>query len=145
MLEQQMHEMRGLPERVTKLELQILQFRAEVRDEFSATRTELRAEIAAAFAPLRDAIVETNTSIRQTDTSLRQAIAETNTSLRQAIADVNTSLGQAIADRMHRFARRSPRRTRRCAYCTRRHSLGLPPSVKGAGPDEGDDSGGADK
>ncbi len=63
-LEHQMHEMRDLPDRVTKLELQIQQFRQEVRDEFSATRTELRAEIVAAVRSLRDAIVETNTYMR---------------------------------------------------------------------------------
>ena len=63
-LEQQMQEMRDLPERVTKLELQILQFRQEIRDEFSATRTELRAEIIAAVTSLREAIAETNTHRR---------------------------------------------------------------------------------
>ena len=63
-LEQQMQEMGDLPGRVTKLELQILQFRQDVRDEFSATRTELRADIAAAVASLREAIKETNTHMR---------------------------------------------------------------------------------
>lgn len=63
-LEQQMQEMRDLPERVTKLELQILQFRQEVRDEFSATRTELRAVVVAAVTSLREAIADTNTHMR---------------------------------------------------------------------------------
>jgi hypothetical protein len=55
-----MQEMRDLPERVTRLELQILQFRQEVRDGFSATR----AEIIAAVTSLREAIAETNTHMR---------------------------------------------------------------------------------
>jgi CHASE3 domain sensor protein len=71
LLEQQMQEMRDLPERVTKLELPILHFRQEVRDAVSATR----GEIAAAVASLREAIAETSTS-------LREAIAETNTQMR---------------------------------------------------------------
>jgi C4-type Zn-finger protein len=45
LLENEMQALRDLPARVTSLEGQLLQFRAEVRDEFSATRDELRREI----------------------------------------------------------------------------------------------------
>jgi hypothetical protein len=53
-LEHKMPSLEGLPDRVASLELQIVQFRAEVRAEFSAVRQEtrdlgetLRAEIRA--------------------------------------------------------------------------------------------------
>jgi hypothetical protein len=42
MLEQQMEALSTLPDRVTSLESQILQFRAETRTEFSAVRDEMR-------------------------------------------------------------------------------------------------------
>jgi hypothetical protein len=43
MLEQQMRPLSELPERVASLETQFLQFRTEVREEFSALRSEMRA------------------------------------------------------------------------------------------------------
>ncbi len=46
-LEHKMQSLEGLPDRVASLELQIVQFRAEVRAEFSAVREEMRAEIRA--------------------------------------------------------------------------------------------------
>ena len=64
MLEKQMSEMRELPERVTRLESQIVQLRHEMRDEFSAIRTDFRQEIANAVASLREAISETNAQMR---------------------------------------------------------------------------------
>src|SRR5215467_9159101 len=44
LLENEMQALRCLPDRVTSLESQMVQFRAEVRAEFSATRKELREE-----------------------------------------------------------------------------------------------------
>ncbi|OGA47304.1 MAG: hypothetical protein A3G25_06410 [Betaproteobacteria bacterium RIFCSPLOWO2_12_FULL_63_13] len=41
-LENQMQSLEGLPDRVASLEVQISQFRAEVRVEFSAVRGEMR-------------------------------------------------------------------------------------------------------
>ncbi len=41
-LEQKVEGLAGLPDHVAALELQILEFRAEVRVEFSAVRTEMR-------------------------------------------------------------------------------------------------------
>ena len=38
LLENEMQTLRGLPDRVTSLETQMVQFRAEVRAEFSVTR-----------------------------------------------------------------------------------------------------------
>ncbi|HEV8209485.1 MAG TPA: hypothetical protein VGP77_05165 [Vicinamibacterales bacterium] len=46
-LEQNVENLEILPDRVTALEVQISEFRAEVRAEFSATRTELRQEMRA--------------------------------------------------------------------------------------------------
>ena len=42
-LEHKMQSLEGLPDRVASLEMQILQFRAEVRAEFSVVREEVRA------------------------------------------------------------------------------------------------------
>jgi hypothetical protein len=55
-LEQKMESLQGLPDRVTALELQISQFREEVRLEFSATRSELRAEMSDLAETLRGEI-----------------------------------------------------------------------------------------
>jgi hypothetical protein len=46
-LEQRVMELDGLPERVGAVEAQIVQFRAEVHDEFSAVRSEMATEFAA--------------------------------------------------------------------------------------------------
>ena len=48
-LENEMQELRGLPDRVASLEVNVLQFRAEVRGEFSSMRAdmgEMRQDIA---------------------------------------------------------------------------------------------------
>jgi hypothetical protein len=71
MLERQMQEMRELPERVTKMESQIVQLREEIRDAFSAIRIDMRGEIAAAVATLRQAIDGTNKAIEETNTHMR--------------------------------------------------------------------------
>ena len=44
-LETRVTKLEQLPARMDRLELQIVQLRTEMRDEFSATRTELRAEM----------------------------------------------------------------------------------------------------
>ena len=46
MLEEQMQELRALPARVAGVELQIVQFREEMRESFSATRSELGGKVA---------------------------------------------------------------------------------------------------
>ena len=46
-VEQQVGELAALPARVSALESQIVQFRSEVRDEFSAVRSEMTGEFAA--------------------------------------------------------------------------------------------------
>ena len=49
-LEQQMSELREIPARVSRLESNISQLRAEMRDEFSA----IRSEMAAGFGAVRE-------------------------------------------------------------------------------------------
>src|SRR5215475_8863913 len=56
LLENEMQALRGLPDRVTSLETQMVQFRAEVRAEFSATRKELREEFREALEALRSEV-----------------------------------------------------------------------------------------
>src|SRR6476659_5134459 len=95
MLEKQMLEMRELPERVTKLELQIMQLRHEMRDEFSATRSELRTEfrteLRGSIDGLRD---ELRADIVGAVHTLSAAILETNTQMRvlheEALARIAT-------------------------------------------------------
>jgi chromosome segregation ATPase len=53
LLENEMQALRDLPARVTSLEEQMVQFRAEVRAEFSATREQLRQDIRLEFNGLR--------------------------------------------------------------------------------------------
>lgn len=43
MLERQMRDLSGLPDRVASLEAQFVQFRAEVKEEFSSIRVDLLA------------------------------------------------------------------------------------------------------
>jgi len=55
-LEQKMEGLQGLPDRVTSLELQISQFRGEVRVEFSALREEIRTQLDEVRGELRGEI-----------------------------------------------------------------------------------------
>ena len=74
MLEGQMQEMRDLPQRVTSLELQIVQLRQEMRDEFSATRAEFRSDLAQAVTTLRSEMA-TKKDLAQAMTTLRSEMA----------------------------------------------------------------------
>ena len=67
-LESKVESLEKLPERVGSLELQILQFREEVRVEFSAVRSELRAEIRELGEGLRREMRKLND---QTNTHMR--------------------------------------------------------------------------
>ena len=55
-VENEMDELRGLPDRFAALESDILQFRTEVRGEFSAVREEMRHEIQRTIDLLRSEI-----------------------------------------------------------------------------------------
>ena len=67
-LERKVESLEKLPERMDLLELQFLQFREEVRAEFSATRAELRAEIRAGDEQTR---VDLRAEIRAGDEETR--------------------------------------------------------------------------
>jgi len=56
LLENEMQALRDLPARVTSLEGQMVQFLAEVRAEFSATREQLRQDIRVEFNGLRSEV-----------------------------------------------------------------------------------------
>jgi ABC-type methionine transport system ATPase subunit len=72
MLEHQMQAMRDLPERVAKLESQVLQLRQEMRDEFSATRNEFRAELNGAVSAVKDQLhEEIRAASERTETLMR--------------------------------------------------------------------------
>ena len=121
MLERQMREMRDLPERVTSMESQIVQFRQEMRDEFSATRSELRSELASkgelaqAVTRLRAELV-TKSELSQAVTTLRGEIAAAVTTLANALADTNTHMRALQEDAISRIAAigeaRQPRKKR---------------------------------
>ena len=74
-LEQKVERLEKLPERMDSLELQFVQFREEVRAEFSATRAGLRAEIRAGDEQTRAELrVEIRAGDEQTRTELRAEI-----------------------------------------------------------------------
>ena len=71
-LERRVETLEKLPERMHSLELQFLQFREEVRAEFSATRAELRAEIRAGDEKIRtDLRAEIRAGDEETRTYMR--------------------------------------------------------------------------
>ena len=125
MLDGQMQEMRDLPQRVTSLELQIVQLRQEMRDEFSATRAEFRSDLAQAVTTLRgetrddltqavvtlrgematkDDLAQAVTMLRGETATLRGEMAtkgelgQAVTTLREEIAGAVTTLTRAMAD-----------------------------------------------
>ena len=80
-LGQKVEKLEELPDRVTALEVQISEFRAEVRVEFSATRTELRQEMRA----LND---QTRAQIDDTRAEMRALNDETRAEMRALHEDV---------------------------------------------------------
>jgi hypothetical protein len=64
LLEEDVRELRGLGERVASLELNILQFHAEVRAEVSAVRQDLQAAVQVLRAETRAGDAETRRYLR---------------------------------------------------------------------------------
>lgn len=64
-LERRVEALDALPERIASLESQFVQFREEVRGEFSAVRMELRAEMRAQGEQLRKEIREGDEETRR--------------------------------------------------------------------------------
>ncbi|CAN5871159.1 hypothetical protein BH18ACI5_BH18ACI5_10350 [soil metagenome] len=75
-LEQRMTTLEELPSRMERLELQIVQFRSETRDEFSAVRGEMAAQGA----------------------SLRREMADQGLAIRQEVADQGATLQTQITE-----------------------------------------------
>jgi hypothetical protein len=80
-LEQQMSELREIPARVSRLESNISQLRAEMRDEFSAIRGEmatkkdleaLRAEVATGLGAVREDMATFRTDMIARDEETRR-------------------------------------------------------------------------
>ena len=64
LLEEDLRELRGLRERVASLELNILQFHAEVRTEVSAVRQDLQGAVQILRAEIRAGDAETRRYLR---------------------------------------------------------------------------------
>jgi hypothetical protein len=71
-LEQQMRPLSELPERVASLETQFLQFRTEVREEFSALRSEMRAGDEELLGEIRKVEVSLRREIQAGDEETRR-------------------------------------------------------------------------
>lgn len=63
-LEEKVTSLEQLPERVARLELQIVQLRDEMRGEFAATRAEMRAEMRAGDQALRTEMQQMREQLR---------------------------------------------------------------------------------
>ena len=87
-LEEKVERLEMLPARIDNLEVQILQFREEVRAEFSATRAEFLARIALTEAALLHEMNQIDERRGQeTRHELGKALAETRTELIARIAE----------------------------------------------------------
>jgi signal transduction histidine kinase len=84
-LEQKVAALEELPARMDRVELQILQFREEVRAEFSTVRNEMRGMGQELIAVIH----ETN---EQTRSELRREMQELSTDLRHDMQDLSTDL-----------------------------------------------------
>jgi predicted nucleic acid-binding Zn-ribbon protein len=77
-LENEMQGLRGLPERVASLEENILQFRAEVRGEFSAVRQEMQGIVQRLRVEIRAGDAETRRYMRVLHEEVLSRIANIN-------------------------------------------------------------------
>jgi hypothetical protein len=84
-LEEKVEQLEKLPARIDNLEVQILQFREEVRAEFSATREEFQARIASTEAALLHEMNQLDergvAPDQETRRQLSERLAETRTEL----------------------------------------------------------------
>jgi len=118
MLEQQMQQLRDLPERVGRVESQILQLRTEMRDGFSAIRSDLRAELHGVEAGLR---TEFRTELHDVRDALRSEMRDLRADIRigveesqnlakglhaeamQAVASMDAALRRDVVGRLDRL------------------------------------------
>ena len=90
-LERIVEPLRGLPDRVTALEVQVVQLRTEMRGEFSAVQIEMRAGDEETRRTLRDEI--------------RAGDEETRRALRDEIAALGTHMRVLHEDLVERISR----------------------------------------
>jgi hypothetical protein len=89
MLERRVELLEQLPDRVSALEVQIVQLRDEIRAEFSATRAEARAGDERVVQTLRDEIRSSNEQVKQTlRTEIREGDEETRRFMRIIYEDL---------------------------------------------------------
>ena len=99
-LEQQMQELRELPARVERMESQILQLRAEMKDGFSAIRSDLRAELHGVEAGLRTELHEVRDSLRSELHEVRDSLRGEMRELRDALSGEMGELRDALRGEM---------------------------------------------
>ena len=88
MLEQQMQQLKDLPGRVERVELQILQLRTEMKDGFSAIRSDLRAErgeMSELREDIRIGVEESQNLARGLHAEAMQAVANVETAVRRDV------------------------------------------------------------
>ena len=91
MLEQQMQQLKDLPERVGRVESQILQLRTEMKDGFSAIRSDLRAELHGVDTGLR-------TELHDVRDALRSELHDVRDALRNEMREVSDALRNELRE-----------------------------------------------
>ena len=91
MLEQQLQQLKDLPDRVGRMESQILQLRTDMKDGFSAIRSDLRAELHGVEAGLR-------TELHEVRDALRTEIHEVRDALRSELREVREDIRIGVAE-----------------------------------------------
>jgi F0F1-type ATP synthase membrane subunit b/b' len=111
-LEERVAELEKLPERVTAIESQIVQFRTEMRVEFSAAREEVRAGDDETRHVLGERIEDTRRTlderIEDTRRTLGDQIVETRRALGEEIVETRRALSEQILETSPRGRDRAP-------------------------------------
>ena len=100
------HDVRELNRRMTGVEVQVLQLRTEMRDEFSATREEMatKTDLAEGLAAVRrEMATKDDVALLRTDLANNE-LADLKRELREDIAGMGRDLGQIILDTQRQVA-----------------------------------------
>ena len=98
MLEQQLQQLKDLPDRVGRMESQILQLRTDMKDGFSAIRSDLRAELHGVEAGLR-------TELHEVRDALRSELREVREDIRIGVAESQNLARGLHAEAMQEIAK----------------------------------------
>ena len=82
-----MQELRGLPERVERVESQVLQLRGEMRSEFSAIRTEMREHREELRDDIRIGVEESQNLARLLHAEALQAVGTVDATIRRDVIE----------------------------------------------------------